>query len=94
MQSYLFEWENDRTLQRRIRRYVDDNFLAIDNEEEGAGQLALEKAMQWTRETMEREGCPEQVIEQQCEETAVSILQFELFQKFLGDVGVWENDYE
>lgn len=35
---------------------------------------------------MEKEEVSEQVIEEQCEELALSMLQFEIFNKFIGEV--------
>jgi hypothetical protein len=88
--SWSFEWENAQALQDRIREYVNTHFRSI--KEDDGGKDALEQAVEWTRETMEREGCTPAVIKEQCEHLAVSMLQFELFNKFIGDVRMGEDD--
>lgn len=81
---YTFEWERTRTLQSSIREYVSTHFYEIENKD--GGTVALEFAINQTRKFMEKEEVSEQVIEEQCEELALSMLQFEIFNKFIGEV--------
>ena len=82
--NYNLKREAEHTLQGKVHKYVDEHFLSIHNKEEGAGVLALEQAVAWTEDAMLIEGCSKEVIKEQAEELAMSMLQFELFNKFLG----------
>jgi len=84
--TYIFDNGNSRVVQEQIRTYVHTHFREIKSKDPGAGDSAIDYAISVTREALERESADEHTINTQCEDLAVAMLQYELFNRFIGEV--------
>ena len=73
-------------VQQLIREYVDKNIRAIKGKEEGAAAAAVEYASQVTLEGLLLCGVSPEIAESKKSVVAGGMLQFELFNAWLGDV--------
>ena len=73
-------------VQQLIREYVDKNIRAIKNKEEGASEAVVAYADQVTYDGLIQCGVSPKIAEAKKGIVAGGMLQFELFNAWLGDV--------
>lgn len=78
--------ENLPQVQELIRLYVDKHILAIKNKEPGVADAVVEYANQVTLEGLIQCGVSPEIAESKKGVVAGGMLQFELFNAWLGDL--------
>lgn len=73
-------------VQRSIREYVAQHIVAIKGKEEGAADAVLEHAHRVTKQGLLQCGISEEIAERKHKEIANSMLNWELFNAWIGDV--------
>lgn len=73
-------------VQELIHTYVRENIVAIKAREEGAADAVIAYAAKVTKEGLMQCGVSEEIAERKCHAVSGDMLQYELFNAWLGDV--------